>query len=83
MAAARRPRRRVRCSARIGSRSSFGYAGKTHWSETDFELVTINGAPGLLMRHPITRDGSYSLDCADGRIRAIYVVRNPHKLRGC
>jgi len=28
-----------------------GYAGKMHWSESDFELVTINGEPGLLMRH--------------------------------
>jgi RNA polymerase sigma-70 factor (ECF subfamily) len=59
-----------------------GYAGKLHWSESDFELVTINGAPGLLMRHPIAGTGTYSFDIADGRIRAIYVVRNPDKLRG-
>ena len=59
-----------------------GYAGKLHWSESDFELVTINGAPGLLMRHPISGNGTYSFDIVDGRIRAIYVVRNPDKLRG-
>ena len=59
-----------------------GYAGKLHWSKSDFELVTINGAPGLLMRHPIAGTGAYSFDIADGRIRAIYVVRNPDKLRG-
>ena len=59
-----------------------GYASKVHWSESDFELVTINGAPGLLMRHPISGNGTYSFDIADGRIRAIYVVRNPDKLRG-
>jgi RNA polymerase sigma-70 factor (ECF subfamily) len=59
-----------------------GYAGKLHWSESDFELVTINGVPGLLMRHPIAGNGTYSFDIADGRIRAIYVVRNPDKLRG-
>jgi RNA polymerase sigma-70 factor (ECF subfamily) len=59
-----------------------GYAAKLHWSESDFQLVTINGAPGLLMRHPIGGDGTYSFDIADGRIRAIYVVRNPDKLRG-
>ena len=58
-----------------------GYAGKLHWSESDFELVTINGAPGLLMRHPIAGNGTYAFDIADGRIRAIYVVRNPDKLR--
>ena len=46
-----------------------GYAGKMHWSESDFQLVTINGAPGLLMRHPISGNGTYSFDIADGRIR--------------
>jgi len=59
-----------------------GYAQKVQWSESDFQLVTINGAPGLLMRHAIGGDGTYSFDIADGRIRAIYVVRNPDKLRG-
>ena len=53
-----------------------GYAGKMHWSESDFQLVTINGAPGLLMRHPISGNGTYSFDIADGRIRAIYIMRN-------
>jgi hypothetical protein len=34
------------------------------------------------MRHPLVGDGAYSFDIVDGRIRAIYVVRNPDKLRG-
>jgi len=55
--------------------------GKLRWSESDPQLVTINGAPGLLLRHPIAGNGTYSFDIADGRIRAIYVVRNPDKLR--
>jgi len=55
--------------------------GKLRWSESDPQLVTINGAPGLLLRHPIVGNGTYSFDIADGRIRAIYVVRNPDKLR--
>jgi RNA polymerase sigma-70 factor (ECF subfamily) len=59
-----------------------GYAVKAHWSEADFQLVTINGAPGLLLQHPIAGIGTYSFDIVDGRIRAIYVVRNPDKLRG-
>jgi RNA polymerase sigma-70 factor (ECF subfamily) len=59
-----------------------GYASKLHWSEEDFEIVTINGSPGLLQRHPIAGDGTYSFDIANDRIRAIYVVRNPDKLRG-
>ena len=56
--------------------------GKVRWSESDPRVVTINGAPGLLLRHPTFGDGTYSFDIADGRIRAIYVVRNPDKLRG-
>ena len=56
--------------------------GKTRWSESDPQLVTINSAPGLLMRHPIFGNGTYSFDIADRRIRAIYVMRNPDKLRG-
>ena len=59
-----------------------GYAGKAQWSEEDFELVTINGAPGLLMRHPLSGNGTYSFEIVDGRIRTVYVVRNPDKLRG-
>jgi RNA polymerase sigma-70 factor (ECF subfamily) len=56
--------------------------GKTRWSGSDPRIVTINAAPGLLLRHPIFGNGTYSFDIADGRIRAIYVVRNPDKLRG-
>jgi RNA polymerase sigma-70 factor, ECF subfamily len=59
-----------------------GIVGKVRWSESDPQLVTINGAPGLLVRHPISGNGTYSFDIADGRIRTIYVVRNPDKLRG-
>ena len=34
------------------------------------------------MCHPISGNGTDSLDIGDGRIRAIYVVRNPDKPRG-
>jgi hypothetical protein len=46
-----------------------GYARKVHWSEADFQLVTVNGAPGLLLCHPIAGTGTYSFDIVDGRIR--------------
>ncbi|MBP7619374.1 MAG: RNA polymerase sigma-70 factor [Gemmatimonadales bacterium] len=59
-----------------------GYAAKRQWSESDFRLVRINGEPGLLMRHPVSGDATYSFDIAGNRIRAIYVMRNPDKLRG-
>jgi RNA polymerase sigma-70 factor, ECF subfamily len=64
------------------SKFMLGYAGKAQWSESDFQLVTINGAPGLLIRHPLAGDGTYSFDIDEGRIRAVYVMRNPDKLRG-
>ena len=63
------------------SKFLLGYARKGHWTESDFQFVTVNGTPGLLMRHPLAGTGAYSFDIADGRIRAIYVVRNPDKLR--
>ena len=47
-----------------------GYAGKAHWAESDFQLVTVNGTPGLLLRHPVAGTGAYSFDIVDGRIRA-------------
>lgn len=56
-------------------------AARMQWVESDFQLVTINGAPGLFLRHPVSGNGTYSFDIVDGRIRAIYVVRNPDKLR--
>lgn len=59
-----------------------GYAGKLQWTESNFQPVTINASPGLLMRHPTAGGGTYSFDIDDGRIRTIYVVRNPDKLRG-
>lgn len=64
------------------ARFLLGYAGKARWTESDFEVVTVNGAPGLLMRHPRSGTGTYSFDIAGGRIRTIFVVRNPDKLRG-
>ena len=63
------------------ARFILGYAGKLHWSETDFTPVSINGTPGLLMRHPLAGDGAYSFEIAGGRIRAVLIVRNPDKLR--
>jgi RNA polymerase sigma-70 factor (ECF subfamily) len=77
VAAAMRP---VLGAERI-SRFLLGWAGRMSWSESDLELVTINGAPGLLLRHPISGNGTYSFDIAGGRVRAIYSVRNPDKLR--
>ncbi len=56
--------------------------GRVRWSESAPLMVMVNGTPGLLLRHPSLGNGVYSFDIADGRIRAIYAVRNPDKLRG-
>src|SRR3954470_12176148 len=56
--------------------------GKERWSESNPQLVTINGAPGLLVRHPISGNATCSFDIDGGRIRAIYVVREAEKLQG-
>ena len=75
-----RPPRDVLGADRI-AKFVLGYARKLHWSESDLQLVTVNRATGLLLRHPIAGNGTYSFAISDGRIRAIYVVRNPDKLR--
>src|SRR3954471_23135653 len=56
--------------------------GTVRWSGSDPQLLTINGAPGLLVRHPISGNAPCSFDIAEGRIRGIYVVRDAEKLRG-
>ncbi len=58
-----------------------GYAAKLH-EPPDFSPVSINGTPGLLFRHELAGTGAYAFDIEHGRIRAIYIVRNPDKLRG-
>jgi hypothetical protein len=55
--------------------------GTLRWSESDPGRHDQRRA-GPLLRHPIFGNGTYSFDLADGRIRAIYIVRNPDKLRG-
>jgi RNA polymerase sigma-70 factor (ECF subfamily) len=51
------------------------------WTEGGrHRLVEVNGAPGLLTWRDGRPDSVTSLDVRDGRIAAIYVVRNPDKL---
>jgi len=44
------------------------------------ELIQVNGGPGLLTWRDGQPDSVTSLDLREGRIAAIYVVRNPDKL---
>jgi len=65
---------------RSAERTRMEYPGR--WLPEPLAEPNQDSAPGLLMRHPISGNGTYSFDIADGRIRTIYVVRNPDKLRG-
>lgn len=51
-------------------------------AEMRFVLVQINGAPGYLLYVDGDLDQTMSVDVRDGRIAAVYVVRNPEKLAG-
>src|SRR5262249_39312505 len=43
--------------------------------------ATVNGLPGFVIREPDGPLSTIAFECRDGRIAAIYVVRNPDKLR--
>lgn len=49
--------------------------------ETDIKLNTINGVPGLIFQHGDEIDQTVTLEVTHGKISAIYMVRNPEKLR--
>jgi RNA polymerase sigma-70 factor (ECF subfamily) len=44
--------------------------------------ASINGAPGFVLAEPGGGVQTIAFDFADGKITAIYLVRNPDKLRG-
>jgi len=47
---------------------------------TEARLARINGAPGLVLSHDGVVFQTMSLEIADGRIAAVYTMRNPEKL---
>jgi RNA polymerase sigma-70 factor (ECF subfamily) len=59
-------------------------AGVVHKGWTDemsVRLDTINGLPGLIMSGPSGLVQTNAFEIEDGLVKAIYVVRNPDKLR--
>ena len=58
----------------FGARDKFLPAGITR------RFAEINGQPGVIAYHNGKVFGVLSLDVADGRVRNIYIVRNPDKL---
>lgn len=43
-------------------------------------LARINGAPGVMLSHAGVVFQTMGLEIADGRIVAVYTIRNPDKL---
>ncbi len=61
----------------------FGLKGMQGWRDiVRMDLVTINGMPGIVTFNASGVQEAAALEIADGRIAAMYVVRNPEKLRG-
>jgi RNA polymerase sigma-70 factor (ECF subfamily) len=54
-----------------------GFAGLRH-----IDLVTLNGLPGFALFGDSGLETAIALDVSEGRIAAMYAVRNPDKLRG-
>lgn len=50
------------------------------WTSSRHDIIRVNGEPGLLSWRDGVPDSVTSLLVEDGRIAAIYVVRNPDKL---
>jgi len=49
--------------------------------QMDRQMVDINGSPGLIMRSHGRIHYAFSFEIADGRVRNIYIISNPDKLR--
>ncbi len=60
-----------------------GIVRKSHrrGDRAEIAAVPINGLPGLVVHLDGALEQTMSIDVRDGRIAAIYVVRNPEKLR--
>ncbi|MGB6602170.1 MAG: sigma factor [Candidatus Cybelea sp.] len=61
----------------------FGLKEKQGWRDViRMDLVMLNGMPGTLTFNAAGVQDATVLEIVDGRIAAMYVVRNPEKLRG-
>jgi RNA polymerase sigma-70 factor (ECF subfamily) len=49
--------------------------------DATFRFVELNGGPALLVLSGDKPDSVFQLDVLDGRIQAVYIIRNPDKLR--
>ena len=49
--------------------------------EMSFRFLELNGGPAVLILSGDTPDSVFQVDVSAGRIRSVYIVRNPDKLR--
>ncbi|MGV9241477.1 RNA polymerase sigma-70 factor, partial [Streptomyces nigra] len=50
-------------------------------ADATFHFLEVNGGPALLIRTAGAPDSVFQVDLRDGRIQAVYVIRNPDKLK--
>ena len=62
------------------ARWSIGVMEKATW-DVSFEVATVNGLPGVVMRANGAVYGVISIDVRDGKIQNVYIQINPAKLR--
>ncbi|MFE1861176.1 RNA polymerase sigma-70 factor [Streptomyces anandii] len=49
-------------------------------ADPSFRILELNGGPALLVLSGGRPDSVFQLDVADGRVQAVYIIRNPDKL---
>ncbi|MFE6622795.1 RNA polymerase sigma-70 factor [Streptomyces sp. NPDC057740] len=49
-------------------------------ADVSFRFLEVNGGPAVLVRSGDKPDSVFQLDVLDGRIQAVYIIRNPDKL---
>jgi RNA polymerase sigma-70 factor (ECF subfamily) len=76
---ARAPLRILQSADKVG-RFLVGVARKGI-PDASARLLEINGGPAVLVLSGDEPDSLFQLDVADGRVQAVYVIRNPDKLR--
>lgn len=59
----------------------FASLGRRFWQTADVRLARINGQIGVVMRDSRGATQTLALDCSPDGIAALYLVRNPDKLR--
>lgn len=78
VSAARNPVR----GADFVSRFFLGFSRKAGAGAVRVAPVRVNGRPGFAVQHADDPPSVFTLDVTGGRVTAVYILRNPDKLRG-